>query len=185
MKNRVMKPLAIALCAILLVVAAVATTVAYLTDTAEVKNTFTVGNVTITLDEAKVTAYGVKDGEDRVAENTYKLIPGHTYVKDPTIHVGADSESCYIFFEIKNELGEAVTFDINDENWIKIDNTNVYYYKEVATAGNSYAAFTKFTVGEEADLSGLADKEINVIAYAVQKDGFDTAAEAWADAFTE
>ena len=61
MKTRT-KVLLLTLCAALLVCATVLATMAFLTDTAEVKNTFTVGNVDITLDEAKVTVYGKADG---------------------------------------------------------------------------------------------------------------------------
>ena len=48
------KAMLMTLCAIILVVATVFGTMAYLTSTDEVNNTFTVGNVKITLDEAKV-----------------------------------------------------------------------------------------------------------------------------------
>ena len=93
------KALALALCAVLLVVSTVFVTMAYLTSKTDVvTNTFTVGKVTITLDEAKVTADGEKvQGADRVKENKYHLIPGHFYVKDPTIHVANGSEECWLF----------------------------------------------------------------------------------------
>lgn len=93
------KALLLTLCAVLLVAASVLGTLAYLTDTGSVTNTFTVGKVAITLDEAKVGADGkALTGNDaaRVKENSYKLMPGHTYVKDPTIHVDASSEDCFI-----------------------------------------------------------------------------------------
>ena len=59
---------------------AVGMTIAYLTSTDEVVNTFTVGNVQIKLDEADVDEYGVPQGSPapRVSRNDYKLIPGHT-----------------------------------------------------------------------------------------------------------
>ena len=56
------KVLILGLCAVLLVAASVLGTMAYLTDTKSVTNTFTVGNVAITLDEAKVKTDGTKDG---------------------------------------------------------------------------------------------------------------------------
>ena len=52
------KALLMSLCAVLLVAASVLGTMAYLTDSKDVKNTFTVGNVSIKLDEAKVNADG-------------------------------------------------------------------------------------------------------------------------------
>lgn len=107
-------------CAAVLVAGSVAATLAYLTSTDEVKNTFTVGNVKIALDEAKVNADGkpVKVADDgtetvvtdlatakRVGSNTYKLIPGHKYTKDPTLTVLSGSEESYV------RLMVTVTFD--------------------------------------------------------------------------
>lgn len=101
------KALLLTLCAVLLVAASVLGTMAYLTDSDKVENTFTVGKVDISLDEAEVNADGKaidKDGKEvtdlaaakRVTKNSYKLMPGHSYVKDPTIHVDASSEDCFI-----------------------------------------------------------------------------------------
>ena len=83
---------------VLVCVFAVGMTIAYLTSTTKtVTNTFTVGNVKITLDEAMVDEMGVPvENADRVTANTYKLLPGHTYTKDPTIHVDESSEDCFI-----------------------------------------------------------------------------------------
>lgn len=86
------------ICAVLLVVVSVCGTLAYLTDKDVVTNTFTVGSVGLTLDEAEVNADGTyKRGHDnRVKSNTYRLIPGHTYQKDPTVTVEAGSEAAYV-----------------------------------------------------------------------------------------
>ena len=95
------KALLLTLCAVLLVAASVLGTMAYLTSTDKVENTFTVGNVKIKLDEAKVT----EDGKpvtpaERVKGNSYKLMPGHTYTKDPTVTVEAVSESSYVRMKV-------------------------------------------------------------------------------------
>lgn len=90
------------LCIGLAAVVSVMGTLAYLTDRDSVANTFTVGRVDIDLDEADVDADGQpvlnNQGEpvDRVKENEYHLIPGRTYLKDPTITVKAGSEASYI-----------------------------------------------------------------------------------------
>lgn len=94
------KALLMTLCAVLLVAASVLGTMAYLTSTDEVENTFTVGNVKITLDEAKVNADGVVSSNDRVKGNEYKLMPGHTYVKDPTVTVKAPSVDSYVRMKV-------------------------------------------------------------------------------------
>lgn len=96
--TRKLKKAALLLCsAVLLVCISIGATVAYLTSHDTVTNTFTVGNVKITLDEAAVDVNGTPiQGADRVKTNSYKLMPGHTYTKDPTVHVKAGSESSYI-----------------------------------------------------------------------------------------
>lgn len=130
------KALLLALCAVLLVVASVLTTLAFLTATDKVDNVFTVGNVTLGIDEAKVNENGQplkKDAEteqdvvvadkkdaDRVQANTYKLQPGKTYVKDPTIHVASTSDPCFLFVKIENGLvqtidGEPVDIEADSE----------------------------------------------------------------------
>jgi len=63
------KALLLALCAVLLVAASVLGTMAYLTSRAEVTNTFTVGSVSITLDEAPVDENGEATTGTRVTEN--------------------------------------------------------------------------------------------------------------------
>lgn len=88
------KIIALCLCVALAVVAIGGATLAYFTDTDEAKNTFTVGNVEIKLDETNVD----DPQGDRVQENSYKLIPGVSYVKDPTI-------TGYLRFDVG--LGEA------------------------------------------------------------------------------
>lgn len=77
-------------------------TLAYLTDRDSVANTFTVGNVNIILDEADVDEDGqIIAGADRVKGNEYHLIPGQTYVKDPTVTVKAGSEESYVRMEVE------------------------------------------------------------------------------------
>ncbi len=91
------KVLLLTLCAALLVAAGVLGTLAYLTSEATVVNTFTVGNVDITLDETAVTPDGEPiDGAKRVTSNSYHLVPGKTYIKDPTMTVVKGSEESYV-----------------------------------------------------------------------------------------
>ena len=72
-------------------------TLAYFTDRDTVTNTFTVGKIDITLDEKDVDENGKPIANaPRVDGNEYKLVPGKTYEKDPTITVKADSENAYI-----------------------------------------------------------------------------------------
>ena len=178
-KNKILKTLGLFAGAILLVAVSIAGTLAYLTDDDKVTNTFTVGNVAITMDETDYNEYGqTKATDNPVQENKYKLIPNHTYKKDTTIHVADDSENCYIFVKVDNGLGDKATVAIST-GWTNISGTDVYYYNTVATADGDYTAIESFTVSDDADVSTLGDKEIVVTGYAVQADGFDNAEAAW------
>lgn len=214
MKTRT-KALLLAMCAVLLVVTTVMATLAFLTSQTEVvKNTFTVGNVKITLDEAKVDEYGVEvAGADRVLTNEYKLMPGHTYVKDPTVHVAADSENSYIrmlvtitdLADVKAVLGVDATTNYflpqyfvegwDASKWVSTkvvveeNNTATYefrYYTTVSTvdaaAKDLEALFTHIVIPgtiKNTDLAKLEELEINVVAQAIQADGFANADAAW------
>ena len=93
MKKKLMTVLAL----VLVVAMSVAGTYAYLTSADKVVNTFTVGNVQIKLDEAKANADGtLVPNADRVKANSYKLLPGHNYKKDPMVTVLSGSESSYV-----------------------------------------------------------------------------------------
>ncbi len=185
MKTRT-KALLLTLCAALLVCATVLATMAFLTATDSVKNTFTVGNVAITLDEAKVDANGqAETPENRVNANTYKLIPGKTYAKDPTIHVAPNSEDCWLFVKLENGLvnitgATTIEDQMTANGWTVIDDTkNIYAYQSIASADADVVVFETFTLAETAAVEGYETAKIVVTAYAVQADGFDTVEEAW------
>ena len=80
-------------------------TIAYLTSASKVSNVFTVGDVFITLDESAVDADGkIIEGAARTDRNSYHLIPGKSYDKDPRITVEANTESCYLFLVTRNQI---------------------------------------------------------------------------------
>ena len=121
--------LAIVLSMALVACISVAATVAYLTDVTDtVTNTFTIGDIEITLDEADVYEPGSVDpsaepGKEipyapRVTKNDYQLFPGSEYDKDPTVHVAANSEASYIFVTVLNEI--AAIEENDDEDYVNI-----------------------------------------------------------------
>ena len=187
--NKIIKTLALAACAILLVVGSVAGTFAYLTSTTDpVTNTFTAGKVSITLDETDVNVYGTKDSNNRVTENAYKLIPGHTYVKDPTIHVKAGSEECYLFVKVVNGISDiedsakSIASQMTANGWVIFDaDEGIYVLDHPVNALGAndvdVAVFANFTINATADnvadyVTTDANKiMIEVTAYAVQADG--------------
>ena len=198
MKTR-SKALLLTLCAVVLVIATVFGTMAYLTSTDEVKNTFTVGSVKITLDEAKVTTDGKPvEGAERVKTNAYHLLPGNEYEKDPTVHVNAVSEDSWIFVKVENGIAafeaatsteengyKSISNQITANGWTALNGVaNVYYkpYTKSAT-GSDLIVFSNFKIADTAnDVQGWAtlNATVNITAYAVQKDGFATAEAAWA-----
>lgn len=205
------KALLVVACALLLVAASVFGTMAYLTSTDTVTNTFTVGKVNINLDEAKANTDGsLVEGADRVKANSYKLLPGHTYNKDPMVTVLSGSEPSYVkmtvTFSKANELdaifalnGANLTNIFNGydaANWIAKGNTKdttantrtyEFWYKEAVGAPEGNVAldalFDSITVPGAITAEQLATIEsmtITVNAYAIQADGFANADAAWA-----
>lgn len=188
------KALLLALCAVLLVVSTVFATLAYLTtDVKVVKNTFTVGDIEITLDEAPVDEYGVIKTGERVTANTYKLIPGHSYVKDPTVHVAKGSEVCYVFVKVDDGIAAiqapaTVETQMTNNGWIVIDEDDNVWAKPTAidarAAAQDIKVFDSFTISGTAAVDTYKDANITVMAYAIQADGFASADAAWAAAST-
>ena len=197
--------------ALLLVVMSVGGTLAYLqSQTEDVKNTFTVGKIDITLDETKVNEEGEAiEGADRVTENEYKLMPGHEYIKDPIVHVAADSEESYIRIfvtidkidALKNIFGadfmpeDFVGGTWDASKWPCVDiksngDANTYefrYYTTVSTEDGAAidlpALFQKIVIPgtvTNAQIDTLAGLNIDIYAQAIQKDGFESADDAWA-----
>ena len=183
------KVLVTLLCAVLLVFASVMGTMAYLTKTTEVvTNTFTVGKVELTLDEADVNEYGVAiENAERVMENEYKLIPGHNYIKDPTLHVGEGSEYCYLFVKVVNGLADAeadetIAAQMARLGWSPVAGQDyVFAYKDIASAGDNVTVFEQFTLADDANVEAYKNATITIKGCAVQADGL-TKAEAAAQA---
>lgn len=98
----VKKILLTAVCFVAVAAISVMGTLAYLTDSTEIVNTFTMGNVSIKLDEANVDASGkiIAEGETGAGRNeegnAYKLIPGAVFDKDPTVTVLKESEPSFV-----------------------------------------------------------------------------------------
>lgn len=97
-RNRKLRKALALLCSVVALIAiSVSATLAYLTDSEAATNVFTVGQVGISLAETKTDEMGNPfAGADPVTRNEYKLIPGHTYTKDPTVSMDANSESAYV-----------------------------------------------------------------------------------------
>lgn len=189
------KALLLSLCAVLLVVASVMGTMAYLTSTDSVENTFTVGKVNLTLDEAPVDTNGKATTGARVKENSYNLLPGQEYDKDPTVHVTANSEDSWIFVKVENgisaleDASNTIASQITRNGWTQLkdaagNDVAGVYYKEYtkSTTPTNLVVFENFKVAEDANTNDAWTNggTITVTAYAIQKAGTGTPAEAWA-----
>ena len=175
---------------------------------------------------------------NRVTENDYKLLPGHTYVKDPTVTVLTPSVASYVrmkvtfnnadkiialctdpefegevtgvenafplirmvkFVEanaakwdgiIPDNMVETDEMLANSKYFVKgTDNTLTYYFYYNGTVaardGNVVlpTLFDSITLPEWVtgdQLAKLKDFQINVVAEAIQADGFKNADAAWA-----
>lgn len=169
------KTLALVLALTLLVAGVVGGTLAWLTDrTAEVKNTFTVGDINIDLTETTAN---------------YKMVPGNTIAKDPTVTVKANSEACWLFVKVTESanLGDYITYNIAD-GWTALAGVDGVYYREVGAVTNDVDFLVLkdniVTVKDTVTKAMLETAKTNAPtltfkAYAVQKDNVASASDAW------
>lgn len=165
---------------------AVGGTLAWLiTQTDPVVNTFTYGDINITLTETT--------GDE------YKMIPGNEITKNPRVSVLADSEACWLFVEITKSSTydtylEKYVIVSDTEGWAKLEGTTSdVYYREVKGTDAKKGVGYPVLVGDKVKVRDTVTKEmmedikkgtveeptLTFKAYAVQKDGFDTAKAAW------
>lgn len=174
-------------------------TVAWLTaQTAPVVNTFTVGDINITLAES---------GATNNAKN-YTFVPGDTLAKDPKVTVTAGSEACYLFVKVEEANntatglnGKVINWSVDtgtDEapQWKAVPGQTGYWYREVASATSDCEFYVltggttenpngQVTVNEKVtkEMVGALKQTpptITVTAAAVQKDNVNSVADAWA-----
>lgn len=179
------------ICAVLSCVCLIGTTFAWLTDkTTTITNTFTVGNVDIDLTETTGA--------------TYKMVPGATLAKDPTVIVTGGSEACWLFVKVvetNNTFsgGNFVTYT-KGASWTQYSTstdgnvtTTIYYIKVDAGSSGTVDAVSypvldgnKVTINSAATADDLNTANTNkptlgFTAYAIQQSGFDTVGEAWTE----
>ena len=168
--------------------------VAWLTaKTDAVVNTFTYGDINITLTETKP------------ADNQAKIIPGVDIEKNPKVTVKANSEACWLFVKVEEEgtfVNGKVSYSVRTDGnngWMKLTDVeginNVYYRELDATTTDTDYYILKgdqnhpngvVTVSEnltKAEVNGINTQnqpKLTFTAYAVQKDGVADVATAWA-----
>ncbi len=180
-KNQISTKAVIALMAVVMLIGcAMGGTVAWLSDqTDPVVNTFTYGDINITLTETTGTSY--------------KIIPGVDIPKDPKVTVTADSEDCWLFVKVEKSgtWSNEVTYNI-DTGWTALPGHTNVYYREVKNEdttrefsvllGNKVTVSDSLTKAEIEELKNSPAPTLTFTAYAVQKEGIDNVADAWATA---
>lgn len=187
----------------LLVLISVSATMALLTDqTADVVNTFTVGDVDITLTETKYNGKDA-DGKDSYAsapaegvDNSYPMIPGKKYTKDPVVTVETPKTNIpvYLFVEM-NEANDAAKYLIytptltTANGWTQGTGTipsNVWYRTVNPTDPTlSWNLLDKneITVNSnkvlKTNMDEAAKAKLSFKAYAIQTETFSSVEDAW------
>ena len=182
------KALLALVCAVALVFGSVFATYAYLTDSKSVTNTFTVGNVGITLTETWNTDAN-KDGKPE--SWSAQLIPGKEYKKDPVVAVDRSKTSVdiYLFvkFEENNNPSTYLDYTSTLTDWTKVGKEDDVWYRVVGAEDTKISwnllKDDKVTVKSTLTNQDMPTKtpELKYTAYAIQKDGFNTAELAWAE----
>lgn len=144
----------------LIVIAFVGTTIAWLAmQTGEVTNTFTVGDVNISLYEHKINNVThateaetilVDDINDR-GTNEYQFVPGLTIPKDPTVTVKGGSAACWLFVKIAtrgnhfygNDTDPIIKWTMAD-GWEQVDSGNPYFWYRKVEAADTDTDFPVF-----------------------------------------
>ena len=177
------KLLVVSLCAIIAIMAIAGSSLAWLKDeTGTVVNTFTEGKVDIDL-------YETKDS-NKVMANSYKMIPGNTLAKDPTVEVLAVSEACWLFVKIEKtaNFDTFLTYGIAD-GWTALAGAEGVYYRSVddtdalqkfaVLANNQVTVKTDVDMGDMNGLSSANYPQLKFTAYAVQKANVANETTAW------
>ena len=147
--------IALALC--LALALGIGGTMAYLTAaTGPVVNTFTIGNVGLTLEENKGT---MVDGKHQ-----FKMVPGNTIEKDPTVTVTAGSENCWLFVKLvkANNFDTYLTYAMAD-GWTELTGVE-------GVAGVYYREVTQSETAQE--FAVLANNQVTVRDTVAQSDSF-------------
>ena len=174
---------------------AVGGTLAWLVSASDpVVNTFTYGDINITLDEAEVPLDGSPVDPTMRTEkgNKYKMMPGEPITKDPLVKVLKGCEACWLFVKLEksDNFDDFMEYEMAD-GWVDLigaDGQPVegVFFRAVSAedAASADAAFdvikddTVFVKDEvtKAQLNALTDAtypSLTITAYAVQQVGFE------------
>lgn len=166
------KIVSLCLAAVLVVMAIAGATVAYFTDTDAKDNTFTVGNVDITLTEPNWESSGSVDASD--------VYPGEPLAKDPTVN-NSGKNPCFVRIKVKNldqfdAKGDIIyrTDYVNGKlgtDWVLHTDGYFYYTKVLAVGDTTDALFDQIVMPTGLTGNETTTLPITVTAQAVQAQG--------------
>lgn len=176
-----MKKKIIALCLViaLAATAVIGGTLAYFTDNEEATNTFTVGNVDITLTEPNWEGTGSQDAPE--------VYPGEPLAKDPTV-TNAGANPCFVRIKVEGldclSPAGMITYRTDyvtgklGTHWVDGGDGYFYYDQVLAVGDTTDALFDQIVIPTDLE-NGDAETEFNVVvtAEAVQAQG---AKASWA-----
>lgn len=151
--NKKRKSILLVVLAFILVAVAASGTIAWLTRTNKLTNTFTVGTFEIPTtnptDGSAVTlnSHLYEPSWDVNAE--HKLLPGTEYVKDPYVGLGQGSEDAVVYVYVENNFSNKVYFELNT-GWEAVD----------GVAGSETGTYTSGLFKYTAGLTGAATKDV-------------------------
>ena len=164
------KIVSLCLAAVLVVMAVAGATVAYFTDTDSKDNTFTVGNVDITLTEPNWNTNG-QESDD--------VYPGEPLAKDPTV-TNDGANPCFVRIKVENldQFGDKgdITYRTDYQtgalgtDWV-LHTDGYFYYTKVLAVGETTDALFDQIVMPTGLTGGETAKDIVVTAQAVQAQG--------------
>ena len=149
--------------------------------TGPVKNTFTVGEVKISLTET--------------TGGNYQLIPGATVAKDPVVTVERGSEECYVYVKLERHgnLDSYVSYELA-EGWHNLGGIDGVYYRLVdrTVVNMSYHVLKDDCLRVNSDLTKETmatiapdDCRLTVTAYAIQTSGMESPSDGWYNLLSE
>ena len=157
-------------------------TLAWLTaESGTVTNTFTIGDINIYLDEAKV---GSTTGERVRASQSFEgFVPGATISKDPTVTVEANSEACWLFVEIteSTNLDKFISYSVDTTKWTAVGDSapNVYYIEVNTTTAAAGKSYTVLTDNQVTVNSSVTKSDVNDLGELKNDGTYDYTNAAW------
>lgn len=173
--------IAVVLIAAALVLFSVGATIAFIASSSHpVINTFTIGNIQLSLTET--------------TGMSYQLIPGTTVNKDPRLTVKAGSDACWLFFKVtaSDDLASCVTY-APAAGWTALAGAEGIYYRQVDKTETD-VSFPLLLSDQVHIKQALTEQQLAALAvsptltftgYAIQTYGVASAETAWQQLISE